>query len=555
MQIDRRSFTKGAIALAASGALSGRAAAQLAPMLSPQQRAMGAIEDYAEAHRRWFGLPGMTLSVTSPSGFSSVVNTGFANLEAVTPITADTLFQIGSISKSLTSAVLHQFVSEGRLKLSDRIVAILPHAPLPAGSPIEVQHLLDHVAGIPGDAPLFVRGGLWTAYAPGKHWHYSNTGYELLGELAQHVGGKPLDQLLAERLFQPLGMIRSRGALQAADRLLYAQGYEPADLSIPFIRGTSLKPAAWINSTSAAGSTASTAADMMRYLQAIAGAARGSGGMGLGPKPGLAWASHSVPSDSPDMAYGNGLMHVEDSGRRYIHHTGGMVSFSSSFHVDAASGIGAFASTNLSAFPEYRPRKVTLFAVQALAAAEAGQPLPDPPPLESPVKQPGDYVGRYVSGSHAFEIRGGPRLTIVSNGTEAALEPNGDDLFATLHPDFRNFRIQFARSNKAVVGAAWGPLTFVRDGATMHVPPSNPELARMAGTYVNDSPWWGTNVIVERGGKLWAGTETALTPIGKNLWRVGEDDWTPERASFANVMNGKPQTFIYSGVEFARQDV
>ena len=554
MQVDRRTFTKGAFALAASGALSGRAAAQLAPMLSPQQRAVGAIEDYAEAHRRWFGLPGMTLSVTSPSGFSSVVNAGFANLDVQTPITADMLFQIGSISKSLTSALLHQFASEGRVKLSDRIVGILPHTPLPAGSPIEVQHLLDHVAGLPGDTELFVRGGLWTAYAPGKHWHYSNTGYDLLGHLAEHVGGKPLARLLDERLFRPLGMIRTRGALKAADRLLYAQGYEPADLAIPFIRGTPLKPAAWVDSTSAAGSTASTAADMMRYLQGIAGAAQGRGGMGIGAKPALAWVSHKVPSDSPEMAYGNGLMHVEDRGRRYLHHTGGMVSFSSSFHVDTGNGIGAFASTNLSAFPEYRPRKVTLFAVQALAAAEAGQPLPDPPALEAPVKQPGDYVGRYAGGSRVFEIRGGSGLAIVSNGNAAALEPAGDDLFITSHPDFRRFTIKFERSNKAVVGAAWGADSFVRDGATMHVAPSNPELARLAGRYNNDSPWWPPVVVVERGGKLWLGTETPLIPIGKNLWRVGEESWSPERASFANVMNGKPQTFVFSGTEFARQD-
>jgi CubicO group peptidase (beta-lactamase class C family) len=554
MEIDRRSFTTGAIALAASGALGGRALAQIAPAVSPQQRAMGAIQDYAEAHRRWFGLPGMTLSVISPRGFSSVVNTGFANLDAQTPITADTLFQIGSISKSFTGALLHQFVSEGRLKLSDRITAALPHAPLPAGGPIEVQHLLDHVAGIPGDAPLFVRGGLWTAYPPGKHWLYSNTGYELLGHLAEHVGGKPLDRLLAERLFTPLGMVRTRGAITAADRLLYAQGYEPADLAIPFVRREPLRPAAWVNTTSAAGSTASTAADMMRYLQGLAGAARGSGGMGLGPKPALAYVTHSVPSSAPGMAYGNGLMHVEDHDRRYLHHTGGMVSFSSSFHVDTGNGIGAFASTNLSAFPEYRPRKVTLFAAQALAAAEAGQPLPDPPPLESPVKQPGDYAGRYASGSRSLEIRAGSGLSILSNGKQAALEPAGDDLFVTSHPDFRSFTMKFERSGKAVVAASWGPDTFVRDGRAMTAPPGDPALARYAGRYVNDSPWWPPVTVVERGGKLWLGTETALTPIGKNLWRVGDDSWSPERASFADVMNGRPQTFVFSGIEFARQD-
>ena len=46
--------------------------------------------------------------------------------------------------------------------------------------------------GLPGDAPMFPEGGLWTAYAPGAHWHYSNTGYEILGKLAEHLGGKPL---------------------------------------------------------------------------------------------------------------------------------------------------------------------------------------------------------------------------------------------------------------------------------------------------------------------------------------------------------------------------
>jgi hypothetical protein len=350
-------------------------------------------------------------------------------------------------------------------------------------------------------------------------------------------------------------MIRSRGALKAADRLLYAQGYEPADLSIPFLCGTPLRPAAWVDSTSAAGSTASTAADMMRYLQGIAGAARGSGGMGLGPKPALVWTSHSVPSDSPEMRYGNGLMHVEDKGRRYIHHTGGMVSFSSSFHVDTGNGIGSFASTNFSAFPEYRPRKVTMFAVQALAAAEAGQAVPDPPSLESIVKRPGDYLGRYAAGSRAFEVRGSSALSIVSNGNAAALEPAGEDLLVTAHPDFRNFTLKFERSNKAIVGASWGSDSFVRDGAAMHIPPSNPELARLAGHYYNDSPWWPPVVVVERAGKLWLGTETPLAPVGKNLWRVGDDNWSPERVSFADVMNGKPQTFVFSGTEFSRQDV
>ena len=43
---------------------------------------------------------------------------------------------------------------------------------------------------------------------------------------------------------------------------------------------------------------------------------------------------------------------------------------------------------------------------------------------------------------------------------------------------------------------------------------SNPQLARFAGHYYNDSPWWPPTTVVERGGKIWLGTETPLTPVG-----------------------------------------
>jgi hypothetical protein len=54
---------------------------------------------------------------------------------------------------------------------------------------------------------------------------------------------------------------------------------------------------------------------------------------------------------------------------------------------------------------------------------------------------------------------------------------------------------------------------------------------------------------------LWLGTETRLTKIGANSWRVGEEAWSPERASFADFSNGRPQTFIFSGNEFQRHDI
>ncbi len=553
MDISRRGFTGGALSLALGAQLSTPASAQARPNLAA---ALAAIRAYGEAHRNQFTLPGLTLGLTRPDGYVEVLNFGYANADARTPITPDTLFQIGSISKVMTAAVVHQLAAEGRFKLTDRVSALVPAFPLPSGNAITVQHLLDHTAGLPGDAPLFPEGGLWTAYAPGEHWHYCNTGYDMLGKLAEHFGGKPLNRLLAERIFVPLGMRRSHGAIIGLGRTLYAQGYEAADPTSPMARGVPLAPAAWVDVTFGAGSVGSTAEDMTRFMRVVANAAQGRGGLGLSAQHAQAFTTHAVPSDTPGMTYGNGLMHVTNAGRSYLHHTGGMVAFSSSFHVDIASGVGAFASSTLSGFAEYRPRLLTRFAVDALTEALAGRPIPTPPATAVQLPNAAAFVGRYSGPGGAFEIQPGNPLTLVANGRSAPLQPWGGYIFRTTHPDFRQFSLMFEPPRPTTSSAAhWGPSTYVRQGSGMTLPRSDPTLARLAGRYINDSPWIGTAMIVERGGKLWIGTETPMTKIGDNLWRIGEDSWSPERASFANYIDGRPQTFIFSGEKFLRHEI
>jgi CubicO group peptidase (beta-lactamase class C family) len=552
MQLTRRAFTAGALSAAVAARLASPVLAQGAPKLDG---AIAAIRAHAEQHLRYFGLPGMTLGLTAPSGLSTVLNFGFANREGQAAITPDTLFQIGSISKSMTAVLIHQLAAEGKLRLTDRASALLPVVHLPARNTITVQHLLDHTAGLPDDAPLFAPGGLWTAYAPGAHWHYSNTGYELLGKIAEHVGGAPLAQLMEQRIFRKLGMRRSRGAIIGADRTLYAQGYEAADPVAPFALGVPLKPAAWVDVTFGAGSVASTADDMLRFMRSLADAVQGRGGLGLSPVEAKEFTTHFVPTDSPALRYGNGLMHVGGSDSPYLHHTGGMVSFASSFHVHKASGIGAFASSNISAFAEYRPRLLTMYAVNALAAALDGKPIPPPPSLSTPLANAQSYIGRYAGPSGSFEVRAGAPLTLVANGREAALQPWGDNFFRTLHPDFHAFTLQFEGKAPAITGASWGPNSYAREGSSVPLPKSDPNLARLAGRFVNDSPWWGAINVVERGGRLWLGTETGMNRIGDNLWRVGDETWSPERASFADFSYGRPLTFIFSGEKFARHDI
>lgn len=552
MQLSRRAFAGGALSFIAGTQVSVKALAQARPILDP---ALAAICTYGEAHLSCFNLPALTVGLTTPDGFATVLNFGFANVDARRPIGPDTLFQIGSISKSMTATLIHQFSSQGMISLSNRLTGLMPAIPLPRGNAVTLQHLLDHTAGLADSPPVFPDGGLWTAYAPGAHWHYSNTAYNILGKLAEQLGGKPLDQLLRDRIFSPLGMSKTRGAIIGAERTLYAQGYEAADPTAVFARGVPLAPAPWVDVTTGEGNVASTADDMTRFLRTLANAAQGRGGLGLPPEHARLFTTHAVPSDTPGMSYGNGLMHVRNGARAYLHHTGGMISFSSSFHVDVASGVGAFASTPLSAFAEFRPRLLTRFAVDALTDAMAGRLLPTPPQLDVPLPNAARYVGKYSSPMGSFEVRAGGPLTIVANGEAAALQPWGGDVFRTTHPAYRQFSLMFERTKGVITGASFGPSSYMREGSGMQIPPSNPALKPLTGRYVNDSPWLGTNIVVERGGKLWIGTETPMTKVADNLWRIGEDSWSPERGSFGNFVNGRPQNFIFSGEKFHRHDI
>src|SRR4029079_2646040 len=125
----------------------------------------------------------------------------------------------------------------------------------------------------------------------------------------------------------------------------------------------------------------------------------------------------------------------------------------------------------------------------------------------------------------------------------------------TAHPLFRSFSLLFERKGAAVARAHWGGASFSRAGSGATLPTSDPALAKLAGRYVNDSPWWGITMVVERGGKLWFGTDTPLTRISDQLWRVGAESWSPERAAFADFIDGRPQTLLFSGEKFLRHDI
>ncbi|PZN95650.1 MAG: hypothetical protein DCF31_05930 [Alphaproteobacteria bacterium] len=555
MSINRRYFLAGSAAAAVPGLAR---AAVSAPGASPaQQQALAAIAAYVEDHRRHFGLPALGLVVVD-GPLTALIQSGTRDYERRRPLSADDLWQIGSISKSFVAICLLQLAEAGKLDLEADIRTVLPEAPLP-DEPFTIRGLLDHTTGLPDFAPPFGPAGykLWTGFKAGSHWSYSNTGYDLLGSVIERIDGRPLARSIEARIMQPLGMAGSRGNIAFRDRSRYPASYGPLRPDRPMLPPYTLAPAPWVDASLGAGSVAATLPDMGRYLRFLIGVGHGKGGPLFSDASARLWLAKPVVQVPavPTETYGLALMHRPVDGHDFLHHTGGMVSFASSFHSDAASEVGAYASTPMSGGSGYRPRLITQFACQAMRAAKEGKPLPTPTALaEAAVPKPADYAGRYAGPGGSFAVEAGAGLTLVDGSTRTPLRMLAPDIFAVENARFGEFPLAFARAGGAVTAADWGSSRFGRNGAAAALPATPERLAQRAGHYQSDDPWIGGFTLVARGDKLYADGVQQLFEIGDDVWRPSDDDWNPERVSFTGFVAGRPQVAVLSGRMLERRD-
>lgn len=149
---------------------------------------------------------------------------GMANMEWDMPNEPDTKHRLGSITKQFTGMLIMQLAVEGKLDLQAPISKYLPDYPKANGDKITTHHLLTHTSGIPNytSFPEFIDEISRNEYAreefvdlfsdraldfkPGERFSYSNSGYFLLGFIAEKVAGKSYEELLKEKIFVPLKM-------------------------------------------------------------------------------------------------------------------------------------------------------------------------------------------------------------------------------------------------------------------------------------------------------------------------------------------------------------
>jgi CubicO group peptidase (beta-lactamase class C family) len=173
--------------------------------------------------------PGCALGVWTDGQVVYTRGYGMANLEYSVPITKDTVFEAGSVSKQFTAAAILLLTREGKLSLDDDIRKYLPEVP-DFGKKITIRHLLTHTSGLrdqwelltlagrpPGSAVHTLDEILYLVsrqkelnFPPGEEYLYSNTGYSLLAWIVKRASGRPLAEFSQTEIFHPLGMVHSQ---------------------------------------------------------------------------------------------------------------------------------------------------------------------------------------------------------------------------------------------------------------------------------------------------------------------------------------------------------
>lgn len=531
------------------------------------QEAFEAIGDAAEHHLPQTHAAGIALGVTDHEELLGIVVRGFADVAAQLPVRPDTRFQIGSISKQFASIVAMQEVEAGRLDLQAPVNELLPWLELPEPfGPITLHHLLTHTSGLPqgmeeapaGPGSVVVIREAPPTFAPGDRFHYSNTGYKLVGYVLERITGMSIQDLLRERVLAPLGMRHSQADITPESYLSTAVGYEPMfDDRVPHLNHP-LGPAPRIVANTADGSIVSTIADMGSYARMLIG-----GG-------GTVVDEHEVTVLSAEMferlveghvdtgdrgvryAYGLDVWTHED-GRRFLAHTGGMVGYTAHLIVDRDSGLGCIALQNGGGDKEALVR----YAIESIRASVNGMPVaPAPhPPAPTELARADELAGTY-EGERTIELqRTSDGLRLVDGALGVLLErwPGNDDAFGVPHPAWDRFLLRVVRDAAgAVTELTHGPSRFApagKDLASDGEP--DPSWSGFTGFYRSNDPWSPTLRVFLRGGRLVSqdpayGAEHPLTPLEDGSF-AGEDPAIPQRWRFEDVVDGRAMSVWLDG--------
>jgi len=291
--------------------------------------------------------PGLQLSVMKDGQLVYSRGFGFSNLATETPVTATTMFRIGSLTKQFTAVAMLLLAEDGRLSLDDRLQRFMPD--FPRADRISLRQMLTHTSGLAAAPRLNMRNAarrVWDAetylaavlnanplfvFQPGTGFLYSNVAFHLLGWVIKTASGQAYSSFVRTRLFDPIGLahtaVDDAGAVVPERAAGYAQGVRGEFRNADFIS---------MSLPGAAGSLRSTADDLVRWhaallagqvlrpasLEAFLTPGRlNDGALPTGPSRNRASPSRGT------IEYGLGIGLRTENGRRLVTHAGAINGF------------------------------------------------------------------------------------------------------------------------------------------------------------------------------------------------------------------------------------
>jgi CubicO group peptidase (beta-lactamase class C family) len=287
--------------------------AQTAP---PIEAVFATAEQNLRAAMAKLGLPGAAFAVVVGDKVVWSKGVGVANVETQAPVTPDTLFQVGSVTKSFTAAAVLAAAAEGVVALDRPIATYVQGLTACVGQPT-LQQLLSNSGGIMDEPDEFGPQGeeglgayqrTWTSeyclLPPGRAFSYSNSGFSLAGLALQEAEKKPYADVVRARVLTPLGMPRSTFRPTEAMTWPLAVGHR---IGRDGAAATVVRPLANDARLWPAGTIYSTANEMARFTIALLNDGVVDGKQAL-PK-GVATRMRTAVIDIPPVGerYGQGM--------------------------------------------------------------------------------------------------------------------------------------------------------------------------------------------------------------------------------------------------------
>jgi CubicO group peptidase (beta-lactamase class C family) len=181
------------------------------------------LDDYIGRLMKEQQVPGAVIVVLQNGTIVEQRAYGLANIEFHVPMKVEDVFTLASITKLFTATAIFELVQDGKVRLDDRVSAIVPGLP-EAWKDITILHCLSHTSGLPDlyeDAPFVPIASdpaeairrlavKQLAFKPGDKSKYNQTGFLLLRIVIERISGKPFEEFMAERVFRPLALRTAR---------------------------------------------------------------------------------------------------------------------------------------------------------------------------------------------------------------------------------------------------------------------------------------------------------------------------------------------------------